>query len=88
MTSGIYKIENKKTGQIYIGQSKNIERRFRHHCRVPMIDLAIANEGVENFHFDILEEVDEEYLLEREKYWIKGYGVAENPYHYNQYGGD
>lgn len=83
LTSGIYKIENKKTGQIYIGQSKDIETRFRRHCSVPPIDIAIANEGVDNFDFEILEEVHEDDLLEREKHWIQGYGAVENPYHYN-----
>ena len=29
MTCGIYMIKNKKTGQIYIGQSVNIEKRYR-----------------------------------------------------------
>ena len=83
MTSGIYKIENKKTGQIYIGQSKNIEARVRRHCYVPLIDLDIAKYGEENFTFDILEEVEECDLQEREKFWIEGYGAYENDYHYN-----
>ena len=82
MTSGIYIIENKKTGQIYIGQSKNIEQRFKRHCSAPPIDVDIAINGEDNFTFDILEEV-EENLIEREKFWIKGYGAYENDYHYN-----
>ena len=82
MTSGIYKIENKKTGQIYIGQSKNIEKRFKRHCYVSPIDLDIAKYGKENFNFDILEEADEN-LEEREAFWIEGYGAYENEYHYN-----
>lgn len=31
MSVGIYKITNLTTGRIYIGQSKNIERRFIEH---------------------------------------------------------
>ena len=31
MTSGIYRIRNKRTGKEYIGQSKNIEQRFKQH---------------------------------------------------------
>ena len=31
--TGIYKIENKINGKIYIGQSINIERRWSEHCR-------------------------------------------------------
>ena len=83
LTSGIYKIENKKTGQIYIGQSKNIEKRFSMHCRISLVDMDIAIQGKENFSFDILEEVEEQRLDERERFWIDGYGAYENDYHYN-----
>ena len=31
MSIGIYKIENLVNHKVYIGQSKNIERRFREH---------------------------------------------------------
>ena len=29
---GIYKIQNKQNGKIYIGQSNDIERRIKEHC--------------------------------------------------------
>ena len=77
-------IKNKKTGQIYIGQSKNIERRFRNHCNIIAIDVAIANEGVDNFDFSIIEEVDESLLKAREQYWINYYNAHQNPKHYNR----
>lgn len=88
MTSGIYMIRNKKTGQIYIGQSKNIEARFNEHCRVSNVDLAIALEGKENFDLHIIEEVynNRSILYNREQYWIKYYNVVDNPYHYNKKG--
>lgn len=82
MTSGIYKIENKKTGQIYIGQSIDIEKRFKNHCKILPIDLDIILQGEDNFTFDILEEVPREQLLERERFWINEYDT-ENEYHYN-----
>ena len=31
MTCGIYKIENKESGKVYIGSSKNIEKRWEAH---------------------------------------------------------
>ena len=31
MTCGIYKIENKENGKVYIGSSKNIEKRWEAH---------------------------------------------------------
>lgn len=82
LTSGIYKIENKKTGQIYIGQSKNIEHRFIKHCNMNAVDIDIANEGVENFDFSIIEEIDDN-LNEREQYWIEQYNTFLDEKHYN-----
>ena len=32
VTCGIYVIKNKKTGQMYVGQSTNVEGRFKSHC--------------------------------------------------------
>ncbi len=80
---GIYKIENKKTGQIYIGQSTDIQRRFKRHCSVLPVDLAIANEGVENFDFTTIEQVSFDKLIERESYWIDYYNTL-NSNHYNR----
>lgn len=76
-------IRNKKTGQIYIGQSKNIERRFKNHCNIPDIDKAILLEGKDSFDFIIIEETVEDKLIEREKYWIQHYNAHNNPVHYN-----
>lgn len=80
-------IKNKKTGQIYIGQSKNIETRFKKHCQVRLVDIAIANEGVENFEFKIIEEVPEDKLNQSEQYWIQYYNAYENIEHYNMHPG-
>lgn len=59
MTSGIYKIENKINGKIYIGCSKDIERRFKQHKlktkkTTSIIKKAINKHGVDNFTFKIL----------------------------------
>lgn len=76
-------IRNKKTGQMYIGQSKNIEQRFKLHCSITDIDKAIMLEGKDNFDFIILEEVPKGQLYEREKYWIEYYNTYNDDYHYN-----
>ena len=70
MTTGIYKITNLINGHIYIGQSINIERRFREHKNGSelIVDKAIKKYGVENFSFDIIEECSECMLDERERY--------------------
>ena len=74
---GIYKITNLVTGTIYIGQSKNIERRFIDH-RTPghnseIVDKNINLYGRNNFSYEVLEECTLEQLDEREDYYIKLY---------------
>lgn len=80
-------IKNKKTKQIYIGQSTNIEKRFKVHCRALPVDVAIANEGVDNFDFIVLEEANSDDLQECEEYWIDYFDAYNNPKHYNQSSG-
>lgn len=75
---GIYKIQNKLNGKIYIGQSVNITRRLWEHktsknAKPGNIDYYIQKEGIDNFEYDIIEECDKESLIEREIYWIKYY---------------
>ena len=83
VTCGIYVIKNKKTGQMYVGQSTNVESRFKSHCQIPSIDMAIAIEGEDNFEFNIIEEVSKDDLLERERYWIDFYNTELDSNHYN-----
>lgn len=96
MTCGIYLIQNKTTKQKYIGQSINIERRWKQHCRKhdrnnSRIDNAIGKYGKNNFELIIIEETsnDTDILNKREQYWINYYNTYKNPYHYNlTLGGD
>jgi group I intron endonuclease len=82
MTMGIYKITNKINGHYYIGQSVDIDKRFRQHCfsarhlddkdHNSPIHLAIAKYGENNFTLELLEEIcDKTELNEREVYWIR-----------------
>lgn len=84
MTCGIYVIRNKKTGQMYVGQSADIENRFKSHCQVSLVDVAIAVEGKDNFEFNVIEEVSQDNLLERERYWIDFYNTELDSNHYNR----
>ena len=81
---GIYKIENKINGKIYIGQSKNIQKRWEEHksCQKPNAILTIAFQkyGISNFDFSVVEECQQNELDEREKYWIKYYNSFEDGY--------
>lgn len=86
--SGIYMITNKNTGQKYIGQSKNIYRRWKNHCYghdESRIDRAINKYGEDNFTLQVIEELsnDSDCLKERERYWIKKYNTFEDKNHYN-----
>ena len=69
---GIYKITNIRTGQVYIGQSKNLEKRkYQHwHRKTGALDSEIYNEP-DNFIFEILEECSIDKLSERESFYIK-----------------
>ena len=75
---GIYKITS-PTNKIYIGQSINIEERFRSYkklknCKNQIKLLNSFNKhGVLNHNFEVLEECEFEVLDERERYWQEYY---------------
>lgn len=87
--SGIYKITRLKTGEIYIGKSTDVKKRWTEHCKTAygvgtiahsVLHTTIKKDGIENFTFELLEEVPKDKLTEREKYWItfydsKNYGL-------------
>ena len=96
---GIYKITNLVNGKVYIGQSTNMERRWKDHKRMfnykddgslkynyPLY-CAFRKYGEENFKFEIIEECSEEELNEKEILYIKQYNSYvrwENSKGYNQ----
>lgn len=86
---GIYKITNKNTGKSYIGQSNDIERRFKEHqiarkkSRIP-VDIAIQKYGKDLFTYEIVEECLIDQLNEREKHWTEFYDTFNNGYNCNQ----
>lgn len=91
--TGIYKIENLINGKIYIGQSQNISQRWSAHRNRPFnknatqydspLYRAIRKYGLENFSFEVLEEVEKERLNERETYWILNFGSNDSSKGYN-----
>ena len=89
--SGIYKITRLKTGEIYIGKSTDIKARWQQHAKSAfncgtiahsILHTTMEKDGIENFTFELLEELPKDKLTEREKYWInfydsKKYGLNE-----------
>lgn len=84
--SGIYKITRLKTGEIYIGKSTDVKKRWSEHCKTAygvgtiahsILHTTIKKDGIENFTFELLEEVPKDKLTEREKYWISFYQSKE-----------
>ena len=72
---GIYEIKNKVTGKIYIGSSKQIEKRWEQHLQALekgehhsiLLQRAWNKYGKECFEFTIKEECREEELLLKEQ---------------------
>lgn len=85
----IYKITNTINNKVYIGQTvKTVQKRFIQHKNnsnkkyFSQITLykAFNKYGIENFKCEEIEEVKNEDLDEREKYWIKYYNSYLNGY--------
>jgi group I intron endonuclease len=91
--TGIYKIENLINGKVYIGQSQNISQRWIAHRNRPFntnasqydspLYRAIRKYGLENFSFEVLEEVEKDKLDEREIYWISNFKSNDSSKGYN-----
>ena len=77
--SGVYRITNTITGDFYIGSSKNVKQRFAEHkChsawnKQPNSQLYkdMQKYGVGNFVFEILAEVEADFLKEKEQQFIE-----------------
>ena len=103
--SGIYKITNTITGDFYIGSSNNVKRRWAEHkCKSswkkypnnPMY-LDFQKYGIDNFAFEILAEVEINFLKEKEQEFIetlkpiynsnnaKGHDVERYKQYYKEY---
>lgn len=78
---GVYKIINVVNGKVYIGSSKDIDRRWNEHIRSLEVNMhpnqklqnAWNKYGRQSFKFEIIEECDEKHQFEREQYYIDQY---------------
>ena len=87
---GIYKITNQQTGECYIGQSVDVDKRFKEHLKCGLgIDTPIGNKlykamnqyGIQNFTFELIREADKKDLDKLEQYYISLYQA--DKYGYN-----
>ena len=87
--TGIYKITNTLNQKIYIGQAVNIAERWKQHIKRALgaepltqnkLYPAMAEDGVWNFTFEIVEVCEKAQLSEREQYWQKFFGAKEYGY--------
>ena len=85
----IYKITNDVNNKVYIGQTvKTIKKRWQQHqCNSKkeyfsqiVLYKAMNKYGLEHFHIEEIENVENNMLDEREKYWIKYYNSYNNGY--------
>jgi group I intron endonuclease len=91
--TGIYKITNTENQKMYIGQSRNIDQRWKTHKRMALklkskdnnshLYNAMRKYGLEKFKFEVVEECSIKLLNDREKYWILEYNSVEEGYNQN-----
>lgn len=81
------------TKQCYIGQSVDIEKRFKEHIKCGLgIDASSTNRlynemqkyGVWNFTFEVIEQCEKKDLNEKEKFWINTYSSDKYGYNSNK----
>ena len=88
--TGIYKITNLNNEMCYVGQAVNVIDRWKQHIKraigaeTPIQNKlypAMSKEGIENFTFELIEEVSDRLKLdEREDYWQNFYKAKEFGY--------
>ena len=97
MICGIYMIQNKVNGKIYIGQAVNIEKRWGKHKSElrgnyhinKHLQNAWNKDGESNFEFTVICECDESQLNTMEEYYIYELMTYDDDIGYNKtYGGD
>lgn len=86
---GIYKVTNIQTKECYIGKSNHIGTRWTGHIKSAcgldgvadsMFQRALKKYGIDQFTFEVIEEVPKENLTEREKYYITLYDTTKFGY--------
>lgn len=91
--TGIYKITNQTTDQVYIGQARDMAARWKEHAKCGLdIDRpagnklyqAMMDDGLQNFSWELLEKCNAAELNEKERKYIELYKSAEFGYNSNK----
>jgi len=90
-TIGIYIITNIKNNKIYVGSTKNFERRFYYHINYlknnkhsnQHLQYAFNLDGEKSFVYSLLEKCEDENLVEREEYYINLLNACDAKFGYN-----
>lgn len=81
---GIYKITYLPTGEAYIGRTTDFKKRWKNHVMTALgmekaasstLHTHMATHGIQNYSFEIIEEVPKEQQSEREKFYIELYNT-------------
>lgn len=91
MEIGIYKIRNTINGKIYVGSSKELLSRWRHHVNSLKrgdhhsrhLQRAWDKYGEHSFKFEIIEYTEESMLVEREQYYLDTLNPCDRHIGYN-----
>ena len=83
---GIYMIENRINGKLYIGQTNNLSRRHKRHFSDlranvhpnPHLQHSFNKYGEENFNFKIILYCEEDDLTYFEDFFIKFFNFNKN----------
>ena len=83
---GIYKITYKKTGEAYVGKTTDFATRWTNHCKTAIglegaaratLHNRLRKDGLWNYTWEILEEVNKDNLASRETFYIDLYGTKQ-----------
>lgn len=89
--TGIYQIRNRVNNKVYVGSAFNIHQRWACHLSLltngkhknKHLQNAWNKYESSNFCYEILEEVDKPFLIEREQFWIDKKRAYEREWGYN-----
>jgi group I intron endonuclease len=85
---GIYLITNTINGKVYVGQSKDMRKRWwverSNYGNNLHLTNSIKKYGIKNFNFSVLKECPEDYLNDLECFFIRAYYSWNPTYGYNK----